>query len=295
MSLQKYKALLKTVELGSVSRAAEELGYTQSAVSRMIADLEADWGTEVLRRSRAGIELTSVGQQLIPLVRAVTADCMELEYTVRELHGLHTGLIRVGTFTTVADRWIPDLLKSFQQMYPNITFKVVNSETYDEIEDWIRHGKVDCGFVRLPAANDLSVRFLKRDMLVAVLPPEHPMTQLQVVPVERLGDEPFIKLKIDREISQFLDRLPNAPAIRYEVSSDHTILSMVECGLGISIMHSLMADTDRYRVCWKRLDRDQYRDIGIATAKNARLSGAARLFVDYVCAQICLDAEKNDV
>ena len=65
MSLQKYTALLKTVELGSISRAAEEMGYTQSAVSRMIADLEDQWGLDLLRRSRAGVSLTSSGKRLL--------------------------------------------------------------------------------------------------------------------------------------------------------------------------------------------------------------------------------------
>ena len=61
---------------------------------------------------------------------------------------------------------------------------------------------------------------------------------------------------------------------------------MVENGLGISIMHSLLADSGRYRVVWKQFDRPQYRSIGIATAKNARISGVAKLFIDHVCTQM---------
>ena len=282
MSLQKYAALLKTVELGSISRAAEHLGYTQSAVSRMIADLEAEWDMELLRRGRGGLELTSAGWQLLPVLRSIVADCGELDYTVREIHGVQTGLVQVGTFTTVSDAWIPGLLTSFGKMYPNITFKLMHSERYDEVEDWIRHGKVDCGFVRMPGANDLQSYFLKQDMLAAVLPAEHPLANEPVFPVDRLADETFVKLKIDQEISQFLDHLPSPPRIRYEVSNDHTILSMVESGLGISVMHSLLAESRRYRVVWKPLDRPQYRDLGIAVAKNTRLSGAAKLFVDHV-------------
>lgn len=282
MSLQKYLALLKTVELGSISRAAEQLGYTQSAVSRMIADLEKEWDMEVLHRGRGGIEVTSAGWQLLPVLRAIAADCGELDYTVRELHGMQMGVVQVGTFTTVSDAWIPGLLTSFGKRYPNITFKLMHSERYGEIEDWIRHGKVDCGFVRMPGANDLQSDYLKRDMLAAVLPAGHPLAEESVFPVERLADEAFVKLQIDHEISEFLDHLPSPPRIRYEVSNDHTLLSMVESGLGISVMHSLLAESCRYQVVWKPLDCPQYRDIGIAVAGNARLSGAARLFVEHV-------------
>lgn len=288
MSLQKYTALLKTVELGSISRAAEQMGYTQSAVSRMIADLEEEWGIELLRRSRAGIEVSSACQKLMPVLQAIAADCRELDYTVGEIHGLHTGLVRVGTFTSVSDVWLPGLLTSFQQQYPNIEFELLNSENYAEIESWIRHGKVDCGFVSLPTASELQACFLKRDMLMAVLPLDHPLVDKPFFPVRRLELERFIKLKedVDYEISRFLDQLPFRPNLCYEVSSDHTILSMVEKGLGMSIMHSLMAEDCRYRVTWKDFDHHQYRDIGIATAKNVRLSSAVRLFVEHVQDQV---------
>lgn len=288
MSLQKYVALLKTVELGSISLAAEQMGYTQSAVSRMILDLEKEWRVELLHRSRTGVALSSAGERLLPLVRTIIADWEELNFTVNELHGLHTGLVRVGTFTSVANMWIPSLLVSFQKLYPGIEFTLMNSENYSEIEDWIQHGKVDCGFVNLPAVTDLQVSFLKRDTLVAVLPPEHPLAGSEVFPIARLQDEPFIKLKedTDNELSNFLAHLSRMPKVRYEVNSDHMILSMVESGLGISVMHSLLADMDRYNVVWKRFDLQQHRDIGIATARGAKLSSAAKLFVAHVREQI---------
>jgi len=283
MQLTKCLAFLKTVETGSISRAAEQLGYTQSAVSRMILDLEKDWGVELLHRNRAGVQLTSAGLQLLPAIRSVAEGCAELEYAVGELHGIHTGLVRVGTFTTVADSWIPELLQNFRKLYPGVSFDLLNSESYGEIEDWIRHGKVDCGFVRLPSAGDLQTWFLKRDMLMAVLPPTHPLAQAERFPVANLEGESVIKLKKDQEIGQFLERLPAAAAAHCAVSSDHTILAMVERGLGVSVLHSVMADSCRYRVVWKRLDVDQYRDIAIATARNSRLSGAAKRFVEFVC------------
>ena len=288
MSLQKYIALLKTVELGSISQAAEQMGYTQPAVSRMIADLEHEWNMVLLHRSRAGLEVSSDCQRLLPILRSIVADCEELTYTVGEIHGLHTGLVRVGTVSSVSDMWIPSLLMSFQQLYPNIEFELHNSEDYAEIEDWIRLGKVDCGFVSLPSVTDLQTYFLKRDTLVAVLPENHPMANEPVFPIAQLEGETFIKIResMDYEVTRFLDQLPFRISPRYEVSSDHTILPMVERGIGISIVHSLIADANRYRVVWKNFDVQQYRDLAIATSKNARLSSATKLFVSHVRQQI---------
>ena len=288
MSLQKYAALLKTVELGSISLAAQQMGYTQPAVSRMISDLETEWNVELLRRSRAGLEPSSICLKLLPTLRALQADCEALDFTIAEFHGAHTGLVRVGIFTSVADMWIPILLKSFQRQYPNIEFDLINMESYAEIENCIRHGKVDCGFVRLPTVNDLQTHFLMRDELVAVLPPDHPLVGAPVFPVAQLEGMPFIKLreKVDFEVSHFLERISYKPKFRYEVSSDHTALSMVECGLGITIAHSLIANNSRYNVVCKRFDVCQHRDIAIATAKNVRLASTTQLFVDYVVSQI---------
>jgi len=282
MSLQKIKAFVTAVELGSISRAAERLGYTQSAVSRMIGDLENQWDMELLHRGKGGVQLTSGGQQLLPVLRTIADDYRLLEDTVRQMQGMQTGLLRLGTFSTAADRWIPDLLKAFSGEYPHITFKLRNSESYDEIQEWIRQGQVDCGFVRLPAPNDLQATLLKQDMLVAVLPVDHPLAEEETIALEQLCGQSFIKLQKDQEIETFLEHLPEPPRISYEVSSDHTVLSMVENGLGISIMHSLIADTDRYRVVWKALEQPCIREIGVAVPKNARLSTPVKTFIDFI-------------
>ena len=282
MSLQKYKALVTVMELGSISGAAQQLGYTQSAVSRMIVDLENQWQMEILHRGKGGVQLTSAGQQLLPILRAITEDCRMLEETLSEMKGMQTGLLRLGTFTTAADRWIPDLLKAFAKEYPHICFKLYNSESYDEIQDWIRHGQVDCGFVRMPAPNDLQATLLKEDMLVAVLPVDHPLASRPYLTPEQLVGQPVIKLEKDPEIGEFLEHLPEPPNVCYEVSNDHTVLSMVENGLGISIMHSLIADTDRYRVVWKALEHPNVRRIGVAVSREARLTTAAKTFVEFI-------------
>lgn len=286
MSLQKYTALLKTIELGSITQAAEQMGYTQPAVSRMIADLEKEWDVELLRRNRAGLEVSSACRQLLPVLQSIVENCEELDFTVGELHGVHTGLVRVGLFTSVADMKIPGLLRSFRDSYPNIGFDLITVDSYAQIEESIRRGEIDCGFVSLPTTNDLQTRYLMRDELVAVLPEDHPLVDAEVFPVEKLKGAPFIMFRetADFEISRFLARHPYTPDGKYEVSNDHTLLSMIERGLGIGITHSLIAKNPRYRVACKSFDRPQYRDIGIATAKNARITSATKLFVEHVCA-----------
>lgn len=287
MSIQKYIALLKVAELGSISLAAAQLGYSQPAISRMIADLEEDWQIGLMRRSRAGVVPSSECLKLLPILRAIEADCEALDFTISEFHGAQTGFVQVGIFTSVADMWIPHLLKSFQVKYPKIEFELINMNTYAEIELSIRQGRVDCGFVSLPTANDLDAHFLMRDELVAVLPKNHPLANAPEFPIRELEGAPFIMLRerADYEVSHFLEHISYTPEVKYEVGNEHTILSMVECGLGISITHALIAGNPRYKVVHKRFDIGQHRDIAIATAKNARVSNATQLFVDHVRTQ----------
>lgn len=78
--IHKYLAYLKTIETGSITQAAAELGYTQSAVSRMIADLEEHWDVPLLTRNRSGIEISSEGTQLLPILQSIVKGQEELNF-----------------------------------------------------------------------------------------------------------------------------------------------------------------------------------------------------------------------
>ena len=282
MSIQKYIAYLKTIETGSITRAAAQLGYTQSAVSRMIADLEKGWGVTLLTRNRSGIEISSEGLMLLPKLQVICSGYESLNRTVAELHSHTSGSIRVGTFSSFSCGLLPAIIKDFHEAYPHITFNLLNGE-YNEIAGWLRKGLVDCGFVALPAADDLDTTFLIQDSLVAVLPRDHPMAEAPYFPVDMLAYEDFINVREeqDYEIAKFLDELQQKPKIRYESSDDYAILSMVESGLGISVVHDLMLVPNRYNVVAKPFDLPIIRDIAVAVKKDAALSTIAQLFVDH--------------
>ena len=138
MNQSKYLVFLKTVELGSITRAAEALGYTQSAVSRVVAELEAGVGLELLTRGRSGVEPTSHGEVMLPYMRAVCNAEKELEEQVAELHGLARGTLRVGTFASVSIHWLPAIMKEFLTLYPGIRFELLSKWEFAEVEDLLR-------------------------------------------------------------------------------------------------------------------------------------------------------------
>ena len=123
MSIRKYIAYLRTVETGSITQAANELGYTQSAVSKMISDLEQDWQVKLLTRNHSGIEISSDGMVLLPTIREIVKDYEDLNFAVSELHGVQSGTLRLGCFTSLAISLLPEILKDFHQTYPNIQIR----------------------------------------------------------------------------------------------------------------------------------------------------------------------------
>ncbi|HJF64286.1 MAG TPA: LysR family transcriptional regulator, partial [Gordonibacter urolithinfaciens] len=135
-SIQKYQAFVRTVELGSFTKAAESLSYSQSGVSRMVADLEREWKVALLERGRAGVRLTSEGTRLLPCIRRVCEEHARLQAQVDELNGLQAGLIRIGTFSSVATHWLPNVIRAFQEDYPNIDYELLLGD-YSEIEEWV--------------------------------------------------------------------------------------------------------------------------------------------------------------
>lgn len=283
MSLRKYIAYLRTIETGSITQAANDLGYTQSAVSKMISDLEADWQCTLLTRNHSGIEISSDGMALLPTIREIIKDYEDLNFAVSELHGAQAGTLRIGSFTSLSTSVLPAVLKSFHAKYPNIQIQLLNGE-YNEISDWLRRGMIDCGFLVSPVSNEFDLTFLLRDSFVAILPLDHPMAKESCFPLAQLPNECFINLKEiqDYEINRFLDQSHIAPRVTYDVTSDFALLSMVEAGLGISIVHDLILHPKRYKVARLPLNITQSRDIGIAVKRNFVPSTITRLFTEHV-------------
>jgi len=283
ISIQKYMAFITTVECGSFTKAAEKLHYSQSGISRMIGDLEKEWKVALLDRDRNGVSLTSDGQMLIPYAKDVIRDYRRLQTQVDELGGLKAGMIRIGTFSSVATHWLPNIIKEYQKDYPNIDYELLLGD-YEEIEQWIREGRVDCGFMKLPAGTDLESIFLEQDPYMAVLPKGHPLAGAEKFPVRDFAKEPFLLLEHGKkeEVSEYLMQQGIAADIRFTTWDDYAIMSMVESGLGISILPKLILRRVPYKITAVPLSVPLNRSIGLVLKSSRSASLAARKFLDYL-------------
>lgn len=263
--LLKYLALVKTVETGSFTLAAQALNYAQSSVSKMVADLEAEWDMTLLERSKRGVCLTSAGEQVLPFLRKVLNDHAELEGQICRINGIETGVVRIGTFASVAIHWLPNIFSALQRDYPGFGYEMLLGD-YDEVERWIGEGRVDCGFLRLPTLPGFDTMLLKQDEYKVVLPVGHPLAVHESVPIEALNGLPFLLLEHGgkTEVSDLLERAHVQPDVRFTTWEDFAIMAMAERGLGVGILPNLILRRIPYRIEIRPLANPYYRPIGLA-------------------------------
>ena len=281
--LLKYLAFVKTVEKGSFTRAAEDLSYAQSSVSKMVADLEREWGMTLLERSKNGVCLTSAGEQLMPFLRKLLNDYHGLEGQVCRMNGVETGIVRVGTFSSVAIHWLPNIFARLQKDHPGIEYEMLLGD-YGEVERWIEEGRVDCGFLRLPTLPKFEILPLQQDEYKVVLPEGHPLAEQETVAIEALNGLPFLLLEHGgkTEVSDLLERYGVQPAVRFTTWEDFAIMAMVEKGLGVSILPDMILRRIPYRIEIRSMKEPYYRSIGLAMKSRERLTPAADRFIQYL-------------
>ena len=193
MSLKKYEAFVRTVELGSLTKAAEAMGSTQSRISHVLSALEEEYGFVLLRRNRSGVRLTEAGEMVLPKMQEILQKDRELTELIGDIRSADAGTVRLGAFTSVAVHWLPGMIRTFQSAHPKAELKMFNGD-YHDMEQWLREGEVDIGFVTLPAPEGMRTIPLTQDPLVAIMPKNHRLAQLDEIPIQELGEDPFISL-----------------------------------------------------------------------------------------------------
>ena len=133
MNIRKYEAFVRAVELGSLSKAAEELGYIQSGISHMMQSLEEEVGFPLMVRTSSGIQANSEGEMLLPVIRQLLNTNESLEQHIARIKGADTGRIRIAAYPSVATYWLPGIIRDFQKDYPHVEIQIIEGGS-DTIE-----------------------------------------------------------------------------------------------------------------------------------------------------------------
>lgn len=284
MDIKKIEILLSAIDHGNITAAADEAGYTQSGVSHIIKGLESEFHFPLLHRLRTGVAPTEEAKQLLPILREIAGAGNKLTQVSSAIRGLETGVVRIGTITSISAHWLPRILREFGADHPQIDVRLVDGGDA-EIEGWIETGRVEFGLYGFSGQQPFEWICLGEDPLLAVLPRDHPLADLAECPIDAFQGQPFITAPMDIHYAVhglFLQHKIK-PVLRYSPTDDYTTVTLIEQGLGISIMPQLvMRGYSHCNVRVLPLAPASTRTLGIAVRSLKNISPAAKAFIGYL-------------
>lgn len=283
METSKIRALLAAVDLGSFSKAAELLGYTQSGITHMMNSLEEELGVPLLVRGNRGVRLSADGERLEPQLRRLAADAERLEQEIALTRGVESGLVRIGTYSSISLHWLPQILELFQERYPGIDVELLEGDG-QEMTSWLSSGRIDLAFMSLqPGHSSFETIKIKDDPMLAVLPKSHPMAGEKVFPFERFKDERYlVYLGLsgpDEDLARAMRMAGIGSNARFTSNFDMNIISMVEHNLGVTILPELILQGAGDNVAILPLDPPISRTLAMAMRPEGGASPAMRRFI----------------
>jgi DNA-binding transcriptional LysR family regulator len=294
----RHLAALQAVALErSFGRAAQRLGYTQSAVSQQIAALERAVGERLVERPGGPrpVTLTEAGRLLVAHADAIVARLSAAQADMAALREGAAGTLRVGTFQSVGTRVLPAVMARFTTEWPDIEVQLKESTRDEELAGWVERGELDLGFVQMPIDSEpLETLQLLRDPYVLIVRPDSPFAHRDRPPTLReLAGERLIGYRHCRS-SDLVEAQLRASGIEpnfvFRSDDNGTIQGLVGAGVGIALLPRLTVEPGDGSVRIVDIGHRMVpRLIGVAWHRDRYQSPSARAFVETaraVCAEL---------
>ena len=259
---RRLRVLLQVARSGSLAAAAEELGYTPSAISQQIRALERELGTMVFQRRGRGIVLTDPGRALVAHAERIVDALGAAEAEVQAIGGLHAGLLRLGWFSTAGAILVPRAIALFRERHPHVEL-VLEEADPDECAHRLRKGELDLAVVyefRLdePLPPDLRLAPLLEDRLHIAVPPNHRLAHRRRIRMAELADDTWIQ---GVRYGSTVATLPAAcreagfePRIGFQTDDPMAWQGLVAAGVGVAVIPKLTLPTARSDIAVRELD-----------------------------------------
>jgi DNA-binding transcriptional LysR family regulator len=249
LELRHLLALVAVVETGTFSEAAEQLGYTQSAVSQQVGTLERIVGTPLFERpgGRRPVRLTAAGEMLLTHARAVLARVRSAAADLRALASGEQGELRVGTLPSVGTKVLPRLLGTFRAEWPGIEIVLRESRECTELIHAVEAGDVDVTFIDIGPyeTGPLKVRPLLDDPMVFVAPADAPEAGQRAVSIADIAHLPMIgtrNVACRQIIDDAFRQAPVSPTYVFRSDDNPTIQGLIGSGLAYAVLPLLTVD-----------------------------------------------------
>ena len=271
----------------SFSAAAEELGYSQSAVSQQIADLERIARSRVFDRfpGPRPVELTEAGRVLLGHARPVLARIQAVGVDLDALAEGAVGDLRLGTFQSAATNLLPRLLVEFRQAWPRIEVTLFESGSHDELDGQVERGALDLAFTHPPIPEGAPLEFteLLSDRYVLVVGRHHPLAAGSgSANLETVGQIDLVGYRVCRAhaaVERFIRSRGIEPRFVFRAEDNHLLQGLAAKGVGAAIMPVLAIDRSRNDIVLLNLDEIPRRRIGLVRHTDRYQTPAATAFI----------------
>lgn len=237
-STRQLQHFIRLAELHHFGRAAESLGISQPTLSASIKELEAVLGGALVDRAGKSVRLTPLGEDAaVRAQNVVTALCDLVESATAQAVPL-AGALRLGVIPTISAFLLPRLLPALRQRYPKLKVYLIEDQTQKLIEA-LGRGELDVLLLALPCTCEGENFVLARDVFVAAMRRDHPLAKKKTLGTKDLRGEKFLTLQDghclrDQTLSACGLRAPDDE--RHAATSLHTLVQMVDNGLGITLV-----------------------------------------------------------
>lgn len=272
--------IVKISETGSFTKAGEQLHMTQPAVSRIVAAVESELGTKLIKRNRkSGLVFTEIGEQILILFRNVLSELQKVEELVAAEQGLEIGKIHVGAYPTACTRFIPKIISKLEEKHPGLEIRL-SEGSVTQVKEWLRTRTIDVGITISPD-HDFDVIPLVKDELIVVIHSHHSLVHKEFIETPDLENENLILGRggYDVQVHAIFKEYHMKPKVRFVVDHIDTALSMVKEGLGIIVTTKGAILSFPEQVTFRELKPHMYRDINIAVPDLKDISRATDVFI----------------
>lgn len=292
LNLTRLQVLSEVVARGSFSAAADALSYTQSAVSQSIARLEAETGTPLVIRDRAGVRPTAAGISLVTHAEAIFAQVQAAEADLAAVLGVRSGRLRVASFPSAGATLMPLAVATFRRAHPDVALSLVEGEP-EQIAPRVRAGDLDLALLfefagarprrERPGAGLRTVALLQ-DPLHVALPADHPLASQPALALADLRDQQWVQTSAESPCSRHVVRSCLAagfePDVAFESDDYDTIQGLVAAGVGVALIPRLALTHVHDGIVVRALaPNSPVRQVTVATMAGPGVAPAARAMI----------------
>ncbi|WP_428772239.1 LysR family transcriptional regulator [Vibrio sp.] len=285
MDLKRLHYFNQLAQTGNFTKAADQLGIAQSALSTSIKKLEQQLELKLINRTERQMSLTAEGQVLLRHARKILEDVEQAEKEIQELKGLTSGVINFGVSAMLASYYLPDALEQFKKAYPGIQINIHEAGTATLAQKLV-NGELDLALIRGDRQHDqIRQSVLSQDQIVACVPQNHPFAARESISLAEFCQQPLVLFKngyfLRETVNSYCQAHKIEPNIHFETNLPELLKSMVKRHIGIGTCLPILVKDDA-ELKAVPFDPPIPLRLGIGWKSSHYLSTAAKAFVNFL-------------